>query len=80
LQTDDKEMLLLLGKIYMLKKEYQKAFETFLKIGQTKETIPYLIELYYYKKDLEKVEELIQTHPELKFINKFHYIYRLWNE
>jgi len=76
---EDKEALFLLGKVHMLHKEYDKAFEVFSKID-SKEAIPFLIELYFYKKDYKKVKELIQAHPEIEFIEKFYFISRLWND
>jgi tetratricopeptide (TPR) repeat protein len=77
---NDNEALLLLGKLYMSQKNYEKAFEVFSKIEQTQESAPFLIELYFYKKDYKKVKEIIISHPEIKFMEKFYFIYRLWND
>jgi len=78
-KPNDIEALFLLGKLYMSQKKYDEAFHIFSKIN-TKESVPFLIELYFYKKDYKKVKELIQANPEIEFIEKFYFISRLWND
>jgi len=38
------------------------------------------LEIHFYKKDYEKIKGLIKQYPEIKFIEKFYFIYRLWND
>ena len=75
-----KEAKILLIKIYLLKKDYEKVKNILNTLKIDTETLPYFLEIHFYKKDYEKIKGLIKQYPEIKFIEKFYFIYRLWND
>jgi len=77
---DLKEAKLLLIKVYLLKKDYKKVEEILNTLEESIETVPYLLEINFYKKNYEMIVDLIKKYPEIKLIEKFYFIYRLWND
>ena len=77
IETEDALYLLL--KIYIKQKDYQKADEIIKKLGINLETVQYALEIEYYKKNYKKVVELIKAHPDIRLLERFDFIYRLWN-
>jgi hypothetical protein len=77
---DTKEANLLRLKIYLLKKEFNEIEKILSKLEINIETAPYFMELAYYKRDFETLKKLIKQYPEIRFVEKFYFIYRLWND
>jgi hypothetical protein len=77
---ENKEANLLRVKIYLLLKDLEAVEKVLKKMDVDMETVPYFIELAYYKRDFEKLRELMKQYPDIRFINKFYFIYRLWND
>jgi len=77
---DKKDAKMLLIKIYLLKKDYKKLELLLNSMEITNETVPYFLEISFYKKDYKRIEELIKKYPDIRFIEKFYFIYRLWND
>ena len=77
---ETKEAKMMLIKIYLLQKDYKKLEEVLNSLEVNNTTVPYFLELYFYKKNYQMVKKLIQQYPEIRFIEKFYFIYRLWND
>ena len=72
-----KDIYFYLGRIYLMKKDLEKAEECFLKYINEK-TIPYIAEIFYNKGELEQAKSLIE---ELKLVNvhqNFYFNYKVW--
>jgi len=76
----DFDMEFLLSKVYIQTQRYNEAYEILKNYQHKREAIPFLIEIYYYKKEFSKIKELIIQNPELKYSEKFQNIYRLWTD
>jgi hypothetical protein len=75
-----KEAKMLLLRIYLVKKDYENVSRILEEFEINSETVTYFIETAYYKKDFKTVKKLIKQFPEIKYIEKFYNIYRLWND
>ncbi len=75
----DEEMLLMYAKILFYQKKLDESLHIFLKIGENSKTIPFLMEIYFYKKEYNKIQELAIKYPEIKFLEKFYFVYRFWH-
>ena len=76
---NDDELLIFKAKIMVYEKKYEEAFKIFINYTQKIEIVPYLIEIYFYKKNFDKIKELINKYPQLRLYEKFHSIYGLWH-
>jgi hypothetical protein len=78
--NNSKEAMMLYLKIYLLEKDFIKIKYILSKLGESQETAPYFMELAFYEKDYERLKELMKKYPDIKYIQKFYPLYRLWNE
>ena len=81
--TVDPHIILILGKVELLKGDYEKAKELLLKTLNTNipkfEVIPSLAKLYYERGEYKKVKELFKKYPYLKYDFDIYPIYALWS-
>jgi tetratricopeptide (TPR) repeat protein len=79
----EKNLLFLLGRIYLKKRKFDLAIETFeesIKAGLPLEKVaPYLIEAYFYKREFNKIFSIIKQINLLKIVEpKAYYILKFW--
>ncbi|RUM44771.1 MAG: hypothetical protein DSY46_04730 [Hydrogenimonas sp.] len=77
---DTKDAKLLLLKIAILKRDFTQVEEILNQLDEDAETVPYLLELAFYQRDFERLQALMRQYPEIRFIEKFYSIYRLWHD
>jgi len=81
---DDPYLYITLGKLYLRKKDFDKAYKFFIKAKklntQEYKTLPYIAEIYFYKKEFKKVKDIFNKNPYLKLDPYLFPIVSLWRE
>jgi len=72
-----KEVYFYMGRIYLLKKDLQKAKEYFLKDINTK-TIPYIAEIFFNENQFKDVKSLINDLKLPAVHQNFYFTYKVW--
>ncbi len=72
-----KDVYFYMGRIYLLKKDLQKAKEYFLKDINTK-TIPYIAEIFFNEKRFNEVKDLIGDLKLAVVHQNFYFTYKVW--
>ncbi|ACM92353.1 hypothetical protein NAMH_1431 [Nautilia profundicola AmH] len=78
--NSSKEAKMILLRVYLMKKDYENVSKILEQLEINSDTVTYFIEAAYYKKDFKTVKKLIEQYPEIKYIEKFYNIYRLWHD
>ncbi len=79
----DPHIILILGKIELIKGDYEKAEEMLTSILDTNipkfEVVPSLAKLYYEKEEFSKIKSLFKKYPYLRYDFDLYPIYTLWS-
>ncbi len=79
----DPHIILILGKIELIKGDYEKAEEMLTSILDTNipkfEVVPSLAKLYYEKGEFSKIKNLFNKYPYLRYDFDLYPIYTLWS-
>ncbi len=79
----DQHIVLILGKIELIKGDYEKAEEMLSSILDTNipkfEVVPSLAKLYYEKGEFSKIKNLFNRYPYIKYDFDLYPIYTLWS-
>ncbi len=81
IESEDEELYMILGKIYLQKKEYEKAASYFENIEDPflkKSAFSYLSEIYFEKRDFDKFKKSIKALNDIKYNPKILSLLSLW--
>ncbi|RMA97659.1 tetratricopeptide repeat protein [Hydrogenothermus marinus] len=78
----DPEIKFYLGRIALLEKDYKLAEEYLSKAYElgNRKVIPYLMEIYYEKKDFKKIFNLVKNIDLYSIHPNFYFNYKVWSE